>query len=51
MDIVIRPATEFDDVAVLVGQKKPTSNVCFWRHGTTDRLLARSAHAVRRLRA
>lgn len=29
MGIQVRPATEFDDVAALVGPKKPTSNVCF----------------------
>lgn len=29
MDIVVRPATVFEDVATLVGPKKPTSNVCF----------------------
>lgn len=29
MTIDVRPATEFDDVATLVGPKKPTSNVCF----------------------
>lgn len=29
MSIVIRPATVFEDVATLVGPKKPTSNVCF----------------------
>lgn len=29
MSIEVRPATEFDDVAALVGPKKPTSNVCF----------------------
>ncbi|WP_105567439.1 GNAT family N-acetyltransferase [Microbacterium halophytorum] len=29
MGIEVRPATEFDDVAVLLGPKKPTSNVCF----------------------
>lgn len=29
MSIEVRPATEFDDVATLVGPKKPTSNVCF----------------------
>lgn len=28
-DIEVRPATEFDDVATLVGPKKPSSNVCF----------------------
>ncbi|KNY04387.1 GNAT family N-acetyltransferase [Microbacterium sp. GCS4] len=27
--IEVRPATAFDDVATLVGPKKPTSNVCF----------------------
>lgn len=29
MDIEVRPATVFDDVATLVGPKKSTSNVCF----------------------
>ncbi|MEV7577374.1 GNAT family N-acetyltransferase [Microbacterium sp. NPDC089313] len=29
MSIVVRPATVFDDVAAVVGPKKPTSNVCF----------------------
>lgn len=29
MGIEVRPATDFDDVATLVGPKKPTSNVCF----------------------
>ncbi|WP_341945170.1 GNAT family N-acetyltransferase [Microbacterium sp. LWH11-1.2] len=29
MSIEVRPATVFDDVATLVGPKKPTSNVCF----------------------
>ncbi|MGP6171721.1 GNAT family N-acetyltransferase [Microbacterium sp. A196] len=29
MSIEVRPATVFDDVAVVVGPKKPTSNVCF----------------------
>ncbi|MGO1770542.1 MAG: GNAT family N-acetyltransferase [Microbacterium sp.] len=29
MDIEVRPATVFEDVAALVGPKKPTSNVCF----------------------
>ncbi|AXE39395.1 GNAT family N-acetyltransferase [Acidipropionibacterium virtanenii] len=28
-DIEVRRATEFEDVATLVGPKKPTSNVCF----------------------
>lgn len=29
MTITIKPAAEFDDVAALVGPKKPTSNVCW----------------------
>lgn len=29
MGIVVRPATVFEDVATLLGPKKPTSNVCF----------------------
>lgn len=29
MPIEVRPATEFDDVAAVVGPKNPTSNVCF----------------------
>ncbi|MFE6733232.1 GNAT family N-acetyltransferase [Microbacterium sp. NPDC057650] len=29
MDIEVRPATVFDDVALLVGPKKPTSQSCF----------------------
>lgn len=29
MTIEVRPATSFDDVALLLGPKKPTSNVCF----------------------
>lgn len=29
MSIEVRPATVFDDVATIVGPKKPTSNVCF----------------------
>ncbi|KRC59239.1 GCN5 family acetyltransferase [Agromyces sp. Root81] len=29
MAIEVRPATEFDDVAAVIGPKKPTSNVCF----------------------
>lgn len=28
-DIVIRPAHDFDDVAAILGPKKPTSSVCF----------------------
>lgn len=29
MAIEVRPATDFDDVAAVVGPKNPTSNVCF----------------------
>lgn len=29
MELTVRPATDFADVATLVGPKKPTSNVCF----------------------
>jgi GNAT superfamily N-acetyltransferase len=29
MTIEVRPATEFDDIATMVGPKKPTSNVCW----------------------
>ena len=29
MAIEVRPATEFDDVAAVVGPKNPASNVCF----------------------
>lgn len=29
MAIEVRPATVFDDVAAVIGPKKPTSNVCF----------------------
>lgn len=29
MNIEVRPATVFEDVAAVVGPKKPTSNVCF----------------------
>ncbi|MDQ0725074.1 GNAT family N-acetyltransferase [Microbacterium sp. W4I20] len=41
MSIEVRPATEFDDVATLVGPKKPTSNVCFclsYRIGNKENL-------------
>jgi len=29
MAITVRPATDFDDIATMVGPKKPTSNVCW----------------------
>ncbi|REJ04616.1 GNAT family N-acetyltransferase [Microbacterium bovistercoris] len=39
MDIEVRPAIEFDDVAAVIGPQKPTSNVCFclnYRLGSTE---------------
>ncbi|WP_087006319.1 GNAT family N-acetyltransferase [Gulosibacter sp. 10] len=44
MDIVVRPATEFESVAALVGPKKPTSNVCFC---LSYRLAAKENNALR----
>ncbi|MFJ6531003.1 GNAT family N-acetyltransferase [Microbacterium sp. NPDC091662] len=47
MTIEVRPATEFDDLATLVGPKKPTSNVCFclsYRIGSKENL-ALKGHA------
>lgn len=41
MSIEVRPATVFEDVATLVGPKKPTSNVCFclsYRVGSKENL-------------
>lgn len=49
--IEVRPATEFDDVAALVGPKKPTSSVCFclsYRVGSIEnRSLTGEARAER----
>lgn len=39
MSIEVRPATEYDDVAAVIGPKNPTSNVCFclnYRLGSTQ---------------
>ena len=39
MSIEVRPATEFDDVAAVVGPRNPASNVCFclnYRLGSTE---------------
>ncbi len=44
MAIEVRPATVFDDVATLVGPKKPTSNVCWclsYRIPSTENLALR----------
>ncbi|MCS3843952.1 GNAT family N-acetyltransferase [Microbacterium sp. AK031] len=57
MSIDVRPATVFDDVAVLLGPKKPTSNVCFclsYRIGSKENVALRGpdrAERVRELRA
>lgn len=46
MGIVIRPATVFDDVAVLVGPKKPTSNGCYC---LADRISSKENNSLRGL--
>ncbi|WP_091234594.1 GNAT family N-acetyltransferase [Microbacterium sp. 3J1] len=51
--IEVRPATEFDDVATLVGPKKPTSNVCFclsYRIGSKENVALRGAARADRVR-
>jgi GNAT superfamily N-acetyltransferase len=53
MDIEVRPATEFDDVATLVGPKKPTSNVCFclsYRIGNKENLALKGQARADRVR-
>jgi len=53
MNIDVRPATEFDDVATLVGPKKPTSNVCFclsYRVGNKENLALRGTARADRVR-
>ncbi|MFJ2553010.1 GNAT family N-acetyltransferase [Microbacterium sp. NPDC087591] len=53
MDIEVRPATDFDDVATLVGPKKPTSNVCFclsYRIGSKENLALRGPARADRVR-
>ena len=44
MDIDVRPAVVFEDVAAVVGPKKPTSNVCFC---LSYRLRSRENNALR----
>ena len=51
--IEVRPATEFDDVAALVGPKKPTSNVCFclsYRIGNKENNALRGPDRAARVR-
>ncbi|WP_144873314.1 GNAT family N-acetyltransferase [Microbacterium sp. 1.5R] len=51
--IEVRPATEFDDVAMLVGPKKPTSNVCFclsYRIGNKENVALRGSARAERVR-
>jgi GNAT superfamily N-acetyltransferase len=53
MNIVVRPATVFEDVAVLVGPKKPTSNVCFclsYRIGSRENNARRGLERAERVR-
>lgn len=53
MGIVVRPATVFEDVATLVGPKKPTSNVCFclsYRVGNRENSELRGAARAERVR-
>ncbi len=42
MGIEVRPATEFDDVATLVGPKRPDANVCWCLSYRVDNKLNRS---------
>lgn len=53
MDIEVRPATVFDDVAALVGPRKPTSNVCFclsYRVGNKENVSLRGPARADRVR-
>jgi GNAT superfamily N-acetyltransferase len=53
MSIEVRPATEFDDVATLVGPKKPTSNVCFclsYRIGSKENVALKGPARAERVR-
>lgn len=53
MDIEVRPATVFADVATLVGPKKPTSNVCFclsYRIGNAENQELRGEERAERVR-
>lgn len=53
MEIDVRPASVFDDVATLVGPKKPTSNVCFclsYRIGNKENLALKGSARADRVR-
>lgn len=53
MSIEVRPATVFEDVAALVGPKKPTSNVCFclsYRIGSKENVALRGPERAERVR-
>lgn len=53
MSIEVRAATEFDDVATLVGPRKPTSNVCFclsYRIGNKENVALRGPARAERVR-
>jgi GNAT superfamily N-acetyltransferase len=53
MTIEVRPATVFDDVATLVGPKKPTSNVCFclsYRIGSKENVALKGEARADRVR-
>lgn len=53
MSIEVRPATVFDDVATLVGPKKPTSNVCFclsYRIGSKENVALKGTARADRVR-
>ncbi|MEJ1086800.1 GNAT family N-acetyltransferase [Microbacterium sp. Mu-80] len=53
MNMAVRPATAFDDVATLVGPKKPGSNVCFclsYRTASTENQALRGEARAQRVR-
>jgi GNAT superfamily N-acetyltransferase len=53
MSIEVRPATVFEDVAALVGPKKPTSTVCFclsYRVGSKESLALKGPARAERVR-
>lgn len=53
MSIQVRPATEFDDVATLVGPKNPASNVCFclsYRIGNAENVALKGQARADRVR-